>query len=276
MLSHALACSKLLAASTARADHLVARRECTPPVESGSQDLAFRTVRRLARRSRTTASLSAPENPGGLLPTRSTSRQAGCRLRAGPGTASTGRRGRPDGLTDDEIAALLVQERRVPVDAVASSACDFFDDPPQCHLIEKAADGRGGRAQPGRRVPYCDDGLLGRRVEQPRGGSERRGCAGRRCPAGQLPPGRGLGWVQPRPRAVAALQSRGPSPAMGAPPVSLRGCVRAGGRADNKVRLSAGCSLAAGLGPRSWWPQPWAAPRLAPHRRWCNYHRLSR
>ena len=181
-----------------------------------------------------------------------------------------------DGLTDDEIAALLVQERRVPVDAVASSACDFFDDPPQCHLIEKAADGRGGRAQPGRRVPYCDDGLLGRRVEQPRGGSERRGCAGRRCPAGQLPPGRGLGWVQPRPRAVAALQSRGPSPAMGAPPVSLRGCVRAGGRADNKVRLSAGCSLAAGLGPRSWWPQPWAAPRLAPHRRWCNYHRLSR
>ena len=32
------------------------------------------------------------------------------------------------------------------------------------------------------------------------------GYAGRRCPAGQLPPGRGLGCVQPRPRVAAALQ----------------------------------------------------------------------
>ena len=252
MLSHALACSELLAAWTARADHLAARRECAPPVESGSQDLAFRTGHRLARRSRATASLALQRIP------------AVCCLRARP-------------LGGHGVVGEHVEERRVPVDAVASSACDFFDDRPQYQLIEHAADGRGGRARPGRRLPDGDGWLLGRRVEQSRGGSERRGCARCRCPAGQLPPGRGLGWVQPRVGAAASAGGGGVAePGIVALDGGAAGVAAGAGRcADNKVRLSAGCSLAAGLGPRSWWPQPWAATRLAAHRRWYNDHRLS-
>ena len=66
------------------------------------------------------------------------------------------------------------------------------------------------------------------------------GQAGRGCPAGQLPPGRGLGCVQPCPRAVATLQSRASPPAEGEQPAPVGEAARRGPGAGSRVRLSAG------------------------------------